>query len=99
MTDSILLHVHDHRGRRIGELSVEEILLRRHELRVRWCEPHPARDSDGALLDADVCLDTTVHDGINLMRGSVSGKPHAFDDRELLLDFVAIHFAKIINHG
>lgn len=75
--------------------TVEEMLESRHETWLQWCEPWPACGPQGNELDAHVTMSATVHDCVNLQRkvAKLANRPTMGDDRNHLLDFIAIHWA------
>ena len=84
-------------------VSVESTVLfalleSRHETLLQWCEPWPASGPEGNDLDAHIILRATVHDCINLSRYAArhAGRPTMGDDRNHLLDFMAIHWARVV---
>lgn len=78
--------------------SLEELLEGRHELMLQWCEPWPACGPEGNDLDAHIILRATIHDCINLQRrvAKAAGRPTMGDDGNHLLDFIAIHWARVV---
>lgn len=79
-------------------LDVGALLERRHVAVLEWCEPWPACGPEGNDLDAHVTLRATVHDCINLQRrvARSSGRPTVGDDENHLLDFMAVHTARVV---
>jgi hypothetical protein len=74
------------------------LLESRHETMLQWCEPRPACGPEGNDLDAHIILRATVHDCINLQRLSAkaAGRPTMGDDGNHLFDFMAIHWARVV---
>lgn len=88
------------RGRGI-EMSIGEMLERRHEVKLEWFEPWPACGPEGNELDAHIDLRATVHDCINMQRRAfkaAGGNPMG-DDAERLLDFIAVHWAQPVKES
>lgn len=79
-------------------LDIEALLNRRMEARLAWVEPWPAVAPQGGPIDAHVEMRATVHDCVNLQRVAweAKGIPHQCRDKDLLLDFIAIHWATVI---
>ncbi len=79
-------------------LDIEALLNRRMEARLAWVEPWPAVAPQGGEIDAHVEMRATVHDCVNLQRVAweAKGIPHQFRDKDLLLDFIAIHWASVV---
>ena len=77
-------------------LSIEEMLERRHELKLAWHEPWPATAPQGDAIDAHVECRATVHDCVNLYRSTRKqlGKPAMGNDAEFLESFIAVHWAQ-----
>jgi hypothetical protein len=75
------------------------LLESRHETFLQWCEPWPSCGPEGNDLDAHVVLCASVHDCINLQRrvAKASGRPTMGDDKNHLLDFIAIHWARVVD--
>lgn len=75
-------------------MTVDKMLEARHETWLQWWEPWPAVGPEGNELHADINLRATVHDCINLSRkaAKAAGGP---DDHHLL-DFIAVHWAKVV---
>jgi len=78
--------------------DLPSLLESRHETLLQWCEPWPACGPEGNDLDAHIFLRATIHDCINMQRHEAkkAGRPTMGDDRNHLLDFMAIHFTKIV---
>lgn len=74
------------------------LLESRHETLLQWCEPWPACGPEGNDLDAHIILRATVHDCINMQRraAKAAGRPTMGDDTNYLLDFIAIHWARVV---
>jgi hypothetical protein len=74
------------------------LLESRHETMLQWCEPWPACGPEGNDLDAHVILRATVHDCINMQRrvAKAAGRPTMGDDGNHLLDFMAIHWTRVV---
>jgi len=81
-----------------SEGSTYCLLESRHTTILEWYEPWPSCGPDGNLLDADVTLRATVHDCINMQRETdkQNGRPITGDDSERLEDFIAIHWAEVV---
>ena len=77
-------------------MTIEEMLERRHELKLAWNEPWPATGPEGNHVDAHVELRATVHDCVNLARSVAKqhGHPTMGRDAEFLGDFIAVHWAE-----
>lgn len=72
------------------------LLELRHEAKLSWVEPWPAKSPDGSNIDAHVEMAATVHDCINLQRVRWDGiRDHFLKDKELLIDFMAVNWAKV----
>jgi hypothetical protein len=74
------------------------LLESRHETMLQWCEPWPACGPQGNDLDAHIILRATVHDCINMQRrvAKAAGRPTMGDDGNHLLDFMAIHWTRVV---
>jgi len=74
------------------------LLESRHETMLQWCEPWPACGPEGNDLDAHIILRATIHDCINLQRlaAKAAGRPTMGDDGNHLIDFMAIHWARVV---
>ena len=74
------------------------LLESRHETMLQWCEPWPACGPEGNDLDAHIILRATIHDCINMQRrvAKAAGRPTMGDDENHLLDFMAIHWALVV---
>jgi hypothetical protein len=78
-------------------MTPEEMLERRHDVKLKWVEPWPAVGPEGNELDAFVEHHATVHDCINIQR-----RAHQFaggnmgDDLDRLVEFIAVHWASIV---
>jgi len=77
--------------------EISALLESRHETMIQWCEPWPACGPDGNDLRADVILRASVHDCINMQRrvAKAAGRPTIGDDANHLIDFIAVHWAKV----
>lgn len=82
----------------VSSTGLFDILESRHETMLEWCEPWPACGPEGNGLDAHIILRATVHDCINMQRlaSKNRGGPTMGEDERHLLDFMAIHWARII---
>jgi hypothetical protein len=78
-------------------MTTNEMLELRHETWLQWYEPWPATGPEGNELYADIVLRATVHDCVNLSRKAAkeAGRPTQGDDANHLLDFIAVHWAKV----
>ena len=78
--------------------EIDEALENRWTWYVEWYEPYPACGPEGNQLDAHITHRMNVHDAINVVRKihKDKGKPIMGHDKEFLLDFIAIHWARII---
>lgn len=78
-------------------MEIKEMLEQRHALKLLWVEPWQACGPEGNPLDAHIELRATVHDCINMSRAAAkqAGRPTMGDDRNHLLDFMAVHWATI----
>jgi len=78
--------------------TLEQMLEARLTTELEWCEPWPAVGPEGNTLDAHVKIRATVHDCINMARSVARhhGKPTMGNDREFLLDFIAVHWATVL---
>jgi len=76
--------------------ALEQMLEARMTTELEWCELWPSAGPEGNSLDANVKLRATVHDCINLARAVArhNRKPTMGNDREFLLDFIAVHAAR-----
>jgi hypothetical protein len=86
----------------MSQWTLEQILERREDLRLSWCEPWPASASDGAETHAHVTLTATVDDCIAMARyvHLAREKPlptEDLTDEVLLGDFVAVHWATVVS--
>jgi hypothetical protein len=79
-------------------MTARDMLEQRHETWLQWCEPWPACGPEGNDLDAGVVLKATVHNCVNLSRAAAkaAGRLTAGDDEDYLLDFIAIHWATVV---
>jgi len=82
----------------IESIALFALLESRHETMLQWCEPCPACGPEGNDLDAHIILRATIHDCINLQRRAAkqAGRPTMGDDGNHLLDFMAIHWARVV---
>ena len=80
------------------EERVEAMLENRHTWRCEWCEPWPATGPEGNDVSAHITLSATIHDCINLERSvsKAAGRPTEGKDGDRLLDFIAVHWAKVV---
>lgn len=90
-------------------LSPNELLERRHEIKLSWVEPWPACGPEGNE-DVYACVEmrATLHDCINLQRAAYKHNKEKHDgvplvegeligkDYEFLLDFIAVHWATFV---
>ena len=76
-------------------MTVEEMLEKRHTLKLLWMEPWQACGPNGVELTAHIELRATVNDCINMSRvvSKASGFPTDGDDANHLLYFIAVHWA------
>ena len=74
------------------------ILEHRHETFLEWKEPWSACGPEGNRLDAHITLRASVHDCINMQRAAAKshGHPTMGDDYNHLLDFIAVHWAEVV---
>jgi len=82
-------------------LDITDALLEsRHEKSLTWVEPWPACGPEGNALDAYITLKATVHDCINLQRMAAkeAGRPTMGGDAEHLIDFMATHWAAVVDN-
>jgi len=79
--------------------SIEQILQNRHIWKLRSFEPWPAFDGNNERVDAHIRLEISVEDAINRerVRWFNQGKDHRGMDRELLLDYIALNAAVVID--
>jgi hypothetical protein len=79
-------------------MTVDKMLDARHETWLQWCESWPATGPEGNELNAHVVLRATAHDCINLSRkaAKAAGRPTQGGDDHHLLDFIAVHWAKVV---
>ena len=82
----------------VGSTGLFAVLESRHETMLEWWEPWPACGPEGNDLDAHIAHRATVHDCINLQRlaSKQMGRSTMGEDERHLLDFMAIHWARII---
>lgn len=82
-----------------SDADLTRMLENRHEVYLKWVEPWPACGPEGNDLSAHVEIRATVHDCINMERNlaRASGRETAGNDRDRLLDFMAVHWATCIN--
>lgn len=76
-------------------MTTEQLLERRHEIRLLWVEPWKACGPEGNEVNAHIELRATVNDCINMSRAAAkqAGHPTMGDDERHLLDFMAVHWA------
>jgi len=81
-----------------SERDLTALLEQRHETMLQWGGPWPACGPEGNHLDAHIILRATIHDCINLQRraAKAAGQPTNYRDENYLLDFMAIHWAQIV---
>lgn len=81
--------------------ALSSLLESRHTTMLQWCEPWPACGPEGNDLDAHIILRATVHDCINMQRrvAKAAGRPTIGDDGNHLLDFMAIHWAQVVEEN
>ena len=74
------------------------LLESRHETLLQWCESWSACGPEGNDLNAHIILRATVHDCINMQRrvAKEAGRSTMGDDVNHLLDFMAIHWARVV---
>jgi hypothetical protein len=73
-------------------------LLAASDTYLEWVEPWPSLDKNGSGIDAHVILKATVKDCIAIQRNKVPCTSKMTEsDADLLLDFIAIHWAKVLN--
>lgn len=79
-------------------MEINEMLETRHETLISWEDPWPACGPEGNELNAHVEHRATVHDCINMARAAAkaNGHPTSGKDADFLLDFMAVHWAKVI---
>jgi len=79
-------------------MTINEMLEKRHNVKLEWCEPWPACGPEGNDLDAHIILRATIHDCINLQRlvEKAAGRSTMGDDGKHLLEFMAIHWAHVV---
>jgi len=77
------------------EMTLEQLLENRLTAELEWFEPWPAVGPEGNSLYANITLRATVHDCVNMARAIAKerGKSTMGNDREFLLDFIAVNFA------
>lgn len=82
-----------------SHLMAEKLLLKRHEIRLVWHEPHSSVGPEGNHLDAHVKLSASIHDCVNMQRLNYMSHNYPISgegiDAQLLLDFIAVHWAEI----
>ena len=92
--------------------SIEQILESPESFALEWGEPWPGIDKDGNPADAHQVLRVSVPDAIRAARAAYKSQWDAraekdgkdpnmpwfslVPDRELLLDFIAVHWCKIV---
>lgn len=76
-------------------MTTDEMLERRHELKLVWAEPWKACGPEGNELNAHIELRATVHDCINLSRlvAKAAGRETAGNDADHLEEFIVVHWA------
>lgn len=100
--DSTVEYLHERLGYVLASIAradeVERMLENRHTTYLKWMEPWQACGPEGNDLDAHVELRATVHDCINMERLTcrAAGTPTVGNDRDRLLDFIAIHWASVV---
>lgn len=82
-------------------MKPQEMLEKRHELKLMWCEPWPACGPEGNELSSYVELRATVHDCINMQRlaSKQMGCSTMGEDERHLLDYMAIHWATLVEES
>jgi hypothetical protein len=77
----------------------ENILQNRHLWRFRYFEPWPAIDEQGNELDAWATIELSIHHAINMERvaWAEKGHDHVGRDEDLMLDFMAVHCAVVVD--
>lgn len=63
--------------------------------KLSWDEPYPGLDKQGKTVTVNVAYSATAQDCINMQRAAQFKDGHGLDgaDRQLLLDFISIHWA------
>jgi len=82
----------------IRNMTTEEKLSRRHEVKLQWVDPMPGVDAEGNKRDAALTTYATVADCIDMQRAARVHQGHALadmDDAGLLEDFEQVHWACI----
>lgn len=79
----------------------ETILKNRHLWRLKYFDLWAAIDEDGKEVSVYATVLLSIHDAINLerLRWVSKGVAHKGMDRELMLDFVAVHGAVVIDEA
>jgi hypothetical protein len=73
--------------------SIDE-LINNPTLTIEWLEPRPGAEADGTKTHAHVTLSATVGDVIRMARAARRNPGQvAMSDRELLEDFMVVHWA------
>lgn len=84
----------------MAELNqVGHLLEHRYTKFLQWVEPRPSRRLDGVEFNqsVQVLVSATVHDCISMARYVCKDVPEIPDDKKLLLDFMAIHWAQVVD--
>jgi len=76
-------------------VSILKVLENKETAMLQWAEPWPATKADGAETHADVIMRCSAAGCINMQRLAYPGLE--LDEECLLLDFIAIHWVKILN--
>lgn len=82
-------------------MTPKEILSRRHELAIEWCEPWQGLSALGKECDVHVILRAGVDGCIALQRATWVEvgytKAHTASEEEALEEFIVVHWATFIN--
>ena len=78
-------------------MVLDAVIETRLEIELEWCEPWPSTGPEGNALDAHVKLRATVHDCVNMARhiAKAHGESTMGNDKDFLLDFIAVHWAEL----
>ena len=81
---------------KVDNMTINEMLEKRHEVYLEWHEPRPGISSDGNEVHANVTLSATVHDCINMSRAVFKHNNLKINREDIiyLLDFFDLHYPK-----
>jgi hypothetical protein len=76
-------------------VSILKVLENKETAMLQWAEPWPAIKADGSETHADVIMQCAAAGCINMQR--LANPDLELNEECLLLDFIAIHWVKILN--